>query len=241
MTIDTASSEATTMANEGPDSGTSPFDGGGVATRPEGLPEKFWDDTTGAVRTDALIKSYGELEKRFGGGDRGDMPQSADAYALKVPEILGDADPEVNTRLYEAGFSREQAQLVYDLASEKLMPLVAEMTGEVGAQAQLEKLHTHFGGADKWGETARQIGQWGKQHLSEDVYEALAGSYDGVLAMHALMEKSEPGLLSGGASGDGVSGEDDLRTMMRDPRYWRDRDPAYVRRIKAGYKALYPE
>ncbi|QSI31472.1 hypothetical protein GNX71_18565 [Variovorax sp. RKNM96] len=31
--------------------------------RPEGVPEKFWDATTGTVKTDDLIKSYAELER----------------------------------------------------------------------------------------------------------------------------------------------------------------------------------
>lgn len=40
--------------------------------------------------------------------------------------------------------------------------------------------------------------------------------------------KQEPGLV-----------DDKLREMMRDPRYWRDRDPDYVRLIENGFKKLY--
>jgi hypothetical protein len=36
------------------------------APRPEGVPEKFWDPVTGQVRTEALLKSYSELEKTRG-------------------------------------------------------------------------------------------------------------------------------------------------------------------------------
>ncbi len=32
-----------------------------------------------------------------------------------------------------------------------------------------------------------------------------------------------------------------LRTLMRDPRYWRERDPAYVARVENGFKRLFPE
>lgn len=34
--------------------------------RPETVPEKFWDSSTSTVRTDALLQSYAELEKRQG-------------------------------------------------------------------------------------------------------------------------------------------------------------------------------
>ena len=34
--------------------------------------------------------------------------------------------------------------------------------------------------------------------------------------------------------------EQDLVQMMRDPRYWRERDPEFVRRVTDGFSALYP-
>jgi hypothetical protein len=33
--------------------------------RPEDVPEKFWDAEQGALRVDALLKSYRELEKKL--------------------------------------------------------------------------------------------------------------------------------------------------------------------------------
>lgn len=35
--------------------------------------------------------------------------------------------------------------------------------------------------------------------------------------------------------------EQELRRMMRDPRYWRDRDPQTMDRISKGFQQLYPE
>jgi len=29
------------------------------------------------------------------------------------------------------------------------------------------------------------------------------------------------------------------KAMMRDPRYWRDRDPAFIRQVKDGFACLY--
>lgn len=35
--------------------------------------------------------------------------------------------------------------------------------------------------------------------------------------------------------------DENLRQLMRDPRYWRDRDPEYVRKIENGFKKLLME
>ena len=39
---------------------------------------------------------------------------------------------------------------------------------------------------------------------------------------------------------DLAGAETELRGMMRDPRYWRDRDPAHVARVAGGFRQLYP-
>ena len=31
-----------------------------------------------------------------------------------------------------------------------------------------------------------------------------------------------------------------LRALMRDPKYWRERDPAVVARVTEGFRRLYP-
>ena len=29
--------------------------------------------------------------------------------------------------------------------------------------------------------------------------------------------------------------------MMRDPRYWRDRDPSFVQKVTEAFQKMYPE
>lgn len=38
-----------------------------------------------------------------------------------------------------------------------------------------------------------------------------------------------------------AAAEEELRQMMRDPRYWRDRDPQVLDAVSEGFKRLYPE
>jgi len=51
--------------------------------RPDDIPEKFWDAEKGAVRVDALLKSYRELESARGRGEAADDKPADDAAAAR--------------------------------------------------------------------------------------------------------------------------------------------------------------
>lgn len=227
------------------------FSGNAMArkTKPDWLAEKFWDFDTGEVRIEALAKSYSELEKRVGAAPNAsanapanfsaNLPDGPEGYALNVDDLL-EVDVDVNKRLYDAGFSNDQAQLVYDLAAERLLPMVQQITGEVDDARQLDRVVQHFGGADRFETIRPQLRAWAQANLKPEVFQALAGSAEGVIAIHAMMQNREPGLGGGSASLGGV-GEAELKRMMADPRYWRDRDPSFVAQVREGFRQLYPE
>ncbi|TVQ36018.1 MAG: hypothetical protein EA356_06430 [Geminicoccaceae bacterium] len=224
--------------------------------RPEGIPEKFWDAKAGTVRTEALLKSYVELERRMSrmlphpedseGDEAGRLrealgiPSSPDDYAIEVGSEVVEVDPELNRRLHEAGFNNQQAQLVYALAEEYLLPAISEAYGEVFVQQELGRLQQTFGGAEQWQATAEQLRTWGKANLAPDVYETLASSYDGVMALSAMMQAREPKVMHGDGTATAAD-EPTLRRMMQDPRYWRDRDPGFVAEVTRGFERLYRE
>lgn len=222
--------------------------------RPEDVPEKFWDTEAGAVRVEALLKSYRELERRMSqriappGDDAPEeerirfrraigVPDAPDGYAIEAKHELCCGDDTINNRLHEAGFSQNQAQLVYDLAAERLMPLIAEAAGEFEAERQVEKLRDHFGGEERFRRVAAQITAWGRSNLPPPVMEALSTTAEGVVALHRMMEAKEPGLAPR-ADATGSTDEGELRAMMRDPRYWRTREPEFVRRVTDGFRRL---
>ncbi|WP_137125558.1 capsid assembly protein [Roseomonas sp. HF4] len=222
--------------------------------RPEEVPEKFWDEEAAAIRVDALLKSYRELERRLSqrvappGADAPDeermrfrraigVPDGPDGYEIEAKHELCCPDADINRRLHEAGFTKDQAQLVYDLAAERLLPLIAEAAGQFEAERQIERLREHFGGEDRFRRIAGQITAWGRTNLPAPVMEALSTTAEGVIALHRMMEGKEPGLARRGeepAAGD----EGELRAMMRDPRYWRTREPEFVRRVTDGFRRM---
>jgi len=216
-----------------------------ATTTPAGVPDKFLDPQTGAVRVDALVKSYQELERRLAAGGAvpaalaSPAPASPDEYHIACDHGLFEACPEINARLHAAGFAPEQAQLVYDLAAERLMPLIQELVAEFQADREVQRLIQHFGGEEKWRAVSRQLLAWAAKNLPAPAVEGLSTTYEGVMALYRMMTGSEPSALARGDT-PAEGGETELHTLMRDPRYWRDRDPGVVARVTEGFQRLYP-
>jgi hypothetical protein len=221
------------------------------------IPEKFRDPATGALRVEALLKSYLELERAMSrrvaapGSDAPEedrarwrkllgVPESPDGYAIRPPHELCGPDDALNRRLHDAGFTCQQAQLVYDLAAERLLPLIADAAAEFEAGKQREKLHAEFGGEDRFRRLAPQIAAWGRASLPDAVFAALSATAEGVSAMHRMMDAKEPPL-SRDAAAEAAPDEAELRKMMRDPRYWRTREPDFVKRVTDGFRRLVGE
>jgi hypothetical protein len=201
------------------------------------IPAKFKDPETGAVRVNDMAKSYAELEKKL--AQKPSAPKSASDYCVNCDHGLFAPDDAINQRLHALGFTQEQVQAVYDLAAERMVPMIAGMAADYQAEQELEKLVTHFGGAEKWREVARQLLAFGQKTLPADVLDTLASSYDGVLALHRMMKGREPGMVKASDARPGNMAEMDLQSMMRDPKYWRDQDPAFVAKVTEGFRKMY--
>lgn len=181
-----------------------PREEGTLAERPVNIPEKFWDADAGSLRTETLLKSYVELERKLGtmmpipnGDDPNSRhklqralgkPESADDYKIDVPHELITPDPAVNAKLHEAGLSSEQAQLVYNLAAEHLVPLIEDANREASQEHERSQLTAHFGGEQTWQAIAPQIKTWAQANLTEEVYESLGSSSEGVIAIYHMMQ-----------------------------------------------------
>lgn len=222
--------------------------------KPQTLPEKFWDAETGELRLDALIQSYIALEKKLSTmipvpGDGEDksrlhrmlgVPEKAEDYCVNCDHGLFTPDTDMNARLHERGFTPEQVQMVYDLAAEKLVPMILELSEEFKADREVERLTAAFGGPERWQEVSRQLLSFGRKNLPADVLRNLASSFEGVMALHRMM-KGEDSTVSPRIESNASTSETDLRSMMRDPKYWRQKDPAFVGKVTEGFRRLYAE
>lgn len=220
-----------------------------VNVKPENVPEKFWNNETQSLRADELLKSYLELEKRFSSPKSGDKnvlelaletEGPAEEYNIVLHHKLMEVDENVNKRLREAGFSNSQAQLVYDLAAEYIMPTIEDIIEQFRSYRELEKLEKYFGGEERFDEISRQILMWAEKNVPEEIYNSLNSSYYGVIALYNMMtSNNEPSMVNMKGESAEVLSEKKLRSMMSDPRYWRDGDKDFIKKVDEGFKNLY--
>ena len=216
------------------------------------VPAKFWDANTQSIRTDALLKSYLELEKKLTRQQQqlqsyehnhmqsqpaSNVPATHDDYCINCDHGYFQADPELNQQLHGKGFSNDQAQFVYDLAAQKLVPLVLEVASEFEAQRELDKLQTEFGGQQGWQQIATQINAWGTKNLPAPVFQALSSTHGGVMAIHQMMHGGEASPVNSQSKPNAP--DHDLNSMVKDPRYWQKKDPAYVAKVTAAFQRKY--
>jgi len=204
------------------------------------VPDKFKDMQSGAVNIAALLNSYKELERKMSGQIK--APGSSDEYCIDCKHGMFAPDQDINARLHAKGMTQEQVQEVYDLAAERLVPMIIELASDFQADREVEKLISHFGGEDNWREMSRQLLAFGQKQLPAEVLQNLSSSYEGVLALHRMMKGEEPSMSrSAPVSDRSAADADELKSMMRDPKYWRDKDPAFVARVTEGFKKIYKD
>jgi len=225
-------------------------------SKPNDLPEKFWDAENGEIRIDSLIKSYRELEKKMASSiptpsddetrerflRAAGVPASPSEYQITIKDGLFEPDEILNTRLHAKGFNSEQVQEVYDLAVEQMAPMIMEMAAEFQADREVERLIEYFGGKDQWQEASRQMLRFGQKNLPDQVLTGMSSSYEGIIALYKMMQSDEPQTL-GAVNGKSISSniEKDLQSMMNDPKYWREKDPSFIAKVTDGFQNLYGE
>ena len=160
-------------------------------------------------------------------------------YAIVLHSEFLTIDEEVNERLKQAGFTNEQAQLVYDLAAEIMIPKIREVVDEFKLYKELSKLESYFGGEERFDEIARQISLWAEKNLPKDIYKSLNSSFYGVVALYNMMTSNEPKVMEKSLDAPDVITEKKLKEMMQDPKYWRDNDKDFIKKVDAGFKFLY--
>ena len=205
----------------------------------QAIPQKFKDPQTVAINIPAIVNSYTELEKKMSG--QPGAPKSPEDYCINCDHGIFESDKQVNERLHAKGLTQEQVQEVYDLAAEKMVPMIAELAGDFQADREVEKLINHFGGEENWKEVSRQLLAFGQKNMPADVLNNLSGSYEGVLALHKMMKGEEPKMSKETTPVDKTGDMNEIKSMMRDPKYWREKDPAFVAKVTEGFKKIYKD
>ena len=216
----------------------------------DNIPEKFLNED-GTLNTSALIKSYSELEKKIGGMVSVPTSESDDATRQKFNRAIGVPnnaseypvnelynDEKLREKFLEIGLTCNQVEKIYDIANEFLSPLISDLFSVQDENNAITELKKIFGNDEKMNETLHAINAFGMRFLPHEAYEALCASPQGIQSMYKMMQSMEPDVQMDGMNIKNLS-DSDLRRMMRDPKYWRDGDAEYIRKIENGFKKLY--
>ena len=211
--------------------------------RPEWLPEKY---KTG----EDLAKAYKELESKLGSRDDeirnqlieeiqaeafSDRPDSAGDYQL--PDIINQQEAVDNDLLkwwsehsFENGYSQEEFQRGIEMYAN------SSMSNEPDLEAESAKLGDN---AEARIDAASMFANKFFPESALPAVERMCESHEGIIALEAMMEAMKDGSFSGDTASASELSEADLREMMNDPRYWKDRDPHFHKQVSEGFQRIY--
>lgn len=206
-----------------------------VATRPDGIPEKFWDAEKGEVRIADLAKSYTELEAlRSKPADQQTPPDqaAADQDAQAAVQAAGlDWDAlgskiEASGKLDDADYASLEKVGVPRAIADRYIQLLQGERDHATQEAY------RYGGGE---EAVTGLLDWAAKTLPKDQiegYNSMLSSPNWKVALDTLKSlkaqasptAGEPNLNNpaglGGAAPAGFATENDMRAAMRDPRYF---------------------
>ena len=217
-------------------------------TKPEGLPDKFWDADKGEVRVSDLAKSYSELEKKQG------QPAAAAPNAQQPAADTAAAAAAVT----QAGF--DMATLEKEFAEQgSITPETRAKLAEKGITSTMvdsyiagrQALATQYdntafetaGGEEQWNAMTKwaatglkpsEVKAFNDAVTSGDV-ERMKLAVAGVRARYESANGVAPKLLQGdtsipAADAIGFASHEEMKAAMRDPRY--KKDEAYRKQVE---------
>ena len=217
--------------------------------RPDWCPEKFFDADLGGVRAEPMAKAFVELESKLRSShdtiveevNAERLAQAPETYEWKTPDIempegmsmdLSSDDPLVS---WFNGFAKENGltQEQYDGAIKNYIDI--EIAGLPKIEDEVAKLGDY--GQDR----LLKVHNWLDTKLDANEMKSVSSflqSADSIQALEKLMKTSGPGNFDGDTGGSAVTLEE-LRTLQNDPRYWQTKDPAFIKKVEAGYQRLY--
>ena len=214
------------------------------------IPEKFLNQD-GTLNSESLIKSYTELEKKIGtmisvpNENSDEESKRKFNRAIGVPESASEYpkndlfdDEKLSEQFLQIGLTKTQVEKIYDIANEYLSPIISELFSVQNESVAINELKNFFGTTEKMNEALHAINTFGERFLPHDAFDALCSTPQGIQSVYKMMQSMEPNVYTEKNDTQNLT-DSDLRRMMRDPKYWRDNDSEYIRKIENGFKKLY--
>tara|TARA_Y100000593_G_scaffold32373_1_gene63797 strand:- start:3861 stop:4628 length:768 start_codon:yes stop_codon:yes gene_type:complete len=230
------------------------------ATRPDYVPEKFWDADQGQVNVEALSQSYTNLEGLIGKKREEIKQEVANEYVAELDQDRPKGGPdkyvinfaedsplhELQDQIdYEDPLVKMWADTAYraglsnDEFSNGVEKFISGMVPNTDIDAEIAAL------GENGKARVEAVDLWANNNLEKSEYEALAQSVntaDGIRALEKLMKAGNSNARANFTDSNAAMkpSKEDLQTAMNDPRYWDPgrRDPAFVRQVENMTKRM---
>ena len=225
------------------------------SSKPDYVQDKFWNKDTNEINIEELSSSYNSLEKKLGARTedlskqiREDISNEVKAstpeeYKIALPELPENVDISVDKEMPLLQWWSETAKAKGLSQDEFNKGIEAFVNNEISS------LPNQDNERELLGENATQrieaADLWSKKNLSPDAYSSIsefASTAQGVKALEEIMSLNKDAPMPTTETAiEAAPSLDDLRSMMKDPRYWKDgeRDPAYIAKIGSLYEKYY--
>lgn len=217
--------------------------------RPDWCPEKFFDPDVG-VRQQQLGEAYTSLEgkireredqiiEKWKSEQTAELPEQ---YALNISESLeipddvemnlSEDDPLVDLFFEHArewGLSQEAVDNFIGRYIQREMEHIPKIDDEIAKLGDYGK------------DRLQRVHNWLDKSLEAEELSSLAPMLTSATTIQAL-EKLMKGTSTLQFDGEDPSPAltlDELRSMQNDPRYWQQKDPAFIKKVEQGYQRLF--
>ena len=223
--------------------------------KPDYVSEKFWNKDTKEINVEDLSASYNSLEKKLGSRtdelskqirediEKERLGRVPEAYEVKTPEVPEGINIEVNKEMPLLQWWEETAKS-NGLSQEQFdSGIKAFVDNEISSLPDINNEEKILGENAKQRIESAEL--WAKKNLSKDGYDTvanLASSANGVKVIEELMRLTKDVPMPQTETAiDAAPSLMDLRSMMRDPKYWDSnlRDDAYVKKVTELYEKYY--
>ena len=221
--------------------------------KPEYVPDKFWNKDLNEINVEELSSSYNSLEKKLGARTdelskqvrediekekRSKVPEN---YEIAKPELEEGVDVDINADMPLLQWWQKTAKdngLTQEQFNEGINAFV---NNEVSALPSVDEEKKSLGDNATARIEAAEL--WSKKNLSTDAYETMskiASSANGVKLIEEIMKLNKDAPIPTTETAiEAAPSLSDLRSMMKDKRYWLDKDPAYIDKVSTLYEKYY--
>ena len=225
------------------------------SSKPDYVQDKFWNKDTNEINIEELSSSYNSLEKKLGARTedlskqiREDIANEVKAnvpekYEINMPEIPENIQMDINPEMPLLQWWSDTAKAKGLSQEEFNKGIEAFVNNEISSLPDTDNERELLG--ENANQRIEAADLWSKKNLSSDSYEAIAefaSTAKGVKALEEIMKLNKDAPIPQTETAiEAAPSLEDLRSMMKDPRYWKDgeRDQAYINKVSMMYEKYY--